>query len=116
NAPSSSASTASHDQTGRPGQTPGPCLFHGDKTLRNEADLFWYLRHRPAPDTSLLVTSSKQGETDFRTTSEFIELAEKKRPTRISSIILDSGGHNFNTWRREIPATLQWMSGRLSDR
>ncbi|MDX3522169.1 alpha/beta hydrolase [Streptomyces scabiei] len=91
-------------------------LFHGDKTLRNEADLFWYLRHRPAPDTSLLVTSSKQGETDYRATSEFIELAEKKRPTRISSIILDSGGHNFNTWRREIPATLQWMSGRLSDR
>nr|WP_282612823.1 Scr1 family TA system antitoxin-like transcriptional regulator [Streptomyces sp. LBUM 1482] len=26
NAPSSSASTASHDQTGRPGQTPGPWL------------------------------------------------------------------------------------------
>jgi S-formylglutathione hydrolase FrmB len=33
--------------------------------------------------------------------------------TRISSIILESGGHNFNTWRREIPATLEWVSGRL---
>lgn len=41
---------------------------------------------------------------------------KEKEPTRISSIILDIGGHNFNTWRREIPATLQWISGRLSDR
>ncbi|WP_218639226.1 hypothetical protein, partial [Streptomyces acidiscabies] len=35
NAPSSSASTASHDQTGRPGQTPGPCFqgcFKSDVT------------------------------------------------------------------------------------
>ncbi|MFD9133734.1 alpha/beta hydrolase [Streptomyces bottropensis] len=91
-------------------------LFHGDKTLRNEADLFWYLAHRPAPDTSLLVTSSKQGETNYKDTLKFIESVEEKKLTRISSIILDSGGHNFNTWRREIPATLQWLSGRLSDR
>ena len=91
-------------------------LFHGDKTLRNESDLFWYLKHRPAPDTSLLVTSSKQGEANYKATLKFIELAKEKRPTRISSIILDSGGHNFNTWRREIPATLRWISGRLSDR
>ncbi|KND28825.1 MULTISPECIES: alpha/beta hydrolase [Streptomyces] len=91
-------------------------LFQGDKTSRNEADLFWYLAHRPAPDTSLLVTSSKQGETNYKDTLKFIETVEEKQPTRISSIILDSGGHNFNTWRREIPATLQWLSGRLSDR
>ncbi|GAB2958687.1 alpha/beta hydrolase [Streptomyces heilongjiangensis] len=91
-------------------------LFRGNRTLRNEADLFWYLKHRPAPDTSLLVTSSKQGEVNYKATLDFIALAEEKQPTRISSIILDSGGHNFNTWRREIPATLQWLSGRLSDR
>ncbi|MDX2823481.1 alpha/beta hydrolase-fold protein [Streptomyces ipomoeae] len=91
-------------------------LFQGNKTLKNEADLFWYLKHRSAPDTSLLVTSSRQGETNYKSTLKFIELVKDKQPTRISSIILDSGGHNFNTWRREIPATLQWISGRLSDR
>ncbi|MDQ0776439.1 enterochelin esterase-like enzyme [Streptomyces aurantiacus] len=91
-------------------------LFHGDKELRNSADLMWYLRHRPAPDTSLLVSSSRQGESNYRETLRFIDLVEARKPTRISSIILDSGGHNFNTWRREIPATLQWLSGRLSDR
>ncbi|WP_200304510.1 alpha/beta hydrolase [Streptomyces adelaidensis] len=91
-------------------------LFQGNRTLRNEADLFWYLKHRPAPDTSLLVTSSKQGETNYKATLDFIDLVKSAEPTRISSIVLDSGGHNFNTWRREIPATLQWISGRLSDR
>ncbi|MGW1257008.1 alpha/beta hydrolase [Streptomyces sp. NPDC002513] len=91
-------------------------LFHGDKNLRNRADLWWCLKHLPAPDTSLLVTSSRVGEGDYRSTLKFIQQVEARRPTRISSVILDSGGHNFNTWRREIPAALQWMSGRLSDR
>lgn len=91
-------------------------LFRGDKALRDSADLRWYLRNKPAPDTSLLVTSSKVGESNYRATLDFIDLVKSKRPTRISSIILDSGGHNFNTWRREIPGALQWLSGRLSDR
>ncbi|MDQ1037887.1 hypothetical protein QFZ75_004303 [Streptomyces sp. V3I8] len=91
-------------------------LFHGDEELRDDADLFRYLGHRPAPDTSLLVSSSRHGEHNYRETLRFVDLVAAKEPTRISSIILDSGGHNFNTWRREIPATLEWLGGRLSDR
>ncbi|MHC3472933.1 alpha/beta hydrolase [Streptomyces sp. 7R007] len=91
-------------------------LFHGDRKLRERADLWWCLKHLPAPDTSLLVTSSRIGESNYRDTLRFIERVQAKKPTRISSIILESGGHNFNTWRREIPATLQWISGRLTDR
>ncbi|MEU9266437.1 alpha/beta hydrolase-fold protein [Streptomyces sp. NPDC048251] len=91
-------------------------LFHGNATLRNEADLHWFLKNRSAPDTSLLVTSSKVGESNFKATQKFIALAKATGTTRISSIILESGGHNFNTWRREIPPTLEWISGRLSDR
>ncbi|MFF6997823.1 alpha/beta hydrolase [Streptomyces sp. NPDC008313] len=91
-------------------------LFHGDEKLRDEADLRWYLGHRPAPDTSLLVTSSRQGEANYQDTLDFIELVKSRPPTRISSIVLDSGGHNFNTWRREIPPALQWLSGRLTGR
>jgi S-formylglutathione hydrolase FrmB len=88
-------------------------LFHGDEELRKRADLDWYADHMPAPDVSLLVTSSRSGETNYKDTLEFIERVKKRKPTRISSIILESGGHNFNTWRREIPATLEWLSGRL---
>jgi S-formylglutathione hydrolase FrmB len=91
-------------------------LFHGNKNVRNRADLWWCLKHLPAPDTSLLVSSSRQGEGNYRSTLKFIQQVQARKPTRISSIILDSGGHNFNTWRREIPAALQWISGRLTDR
>ncbi|MGC5000654.1 MULTISPECIES: alpha/beta hydrolase [unclassified Streptomyces] len=91
-------------------------LFHGDRNLRDHADLHWLLAHEPAPDTSLLVTSSKVGEHNYRDTLKFLQEVRATGRTRISSIILDSGGHNFNTWRREIPTALQWLSGRLSDR
>lgn len=88
-------------------------LFGGSKKLEKENDLFWRLKNEPLPPVSLLVTSSKQGEHNYEDTMKFIRLAAKK-PTRVSSMILDSGGHNFNTWRREIPGTLQWMGSRLS--
>lgn len=91
-------------------------LFHGNKKLRDEADLLWFLKNRSAPATSLLVTSSEVGESNYKATLKFIELAKATDKTRISSIILESGGHNFNTWRREIPPTLEWISGRLSAR
>ncbi|KUL43008.1 alpha/beta hydrolase [Streptomyces regalis] len=91
-------------------------LFQGDEELRNRANLWWYLKHMPAPDTSLLVSSSKVGESNYKGTLKFIERVKATKLTRISSIILESGGHNFNTWRREIPGTLEWMSGRLSSR
>ncbi|GAB7103460.1 alpha/beta hydrolase-fold protein [Streptomyces phaeofaciens JCM 4814] len=91
-------------------------LFQGNETLRDEADLHWYLKNRSAPDTSLLVTSSKVGESNYKATLKFIDEVKANGRTRISSIILESGGHNFNTWRREIPPTLEWISGRLSDR
>ncbi len=63
----------------------------------------WSIKHLPAPETSLLVTSSKHGETDYKSTLKFIEAVKATNKTRIASIILDSGGHNFNTWKREIP-------------
>ncbi|MFH0521030.1 alpha/beta hydrolase [Streptomyces sp. M41] len=91
-------------------------LFQGDEELRNRADLWWYLKHMPAPDTSLLVSSSKVGESNYRDTLKLIDRVKATKRTRISSIILESGGHNFNTWRREIPGTLEWMSDRLSGR
>ena len=91
-------------------------LFQGVKALRDRANLWWCIKHLPGPATSLLVSSSKEGESNYKDTLRFIARVKAKGTTQISSIILDSGGHNFNTWRREIPATLEWISGRLSDR
>ncbi|MFJ3906616.1 alpha/beta hydrolase [Streptomyces sp. NPDC090025] len=88
-------------------------LFHGDKAAQRRADLLWTLDHAQQPkSSSFLVTSSKEGEGNLKATQAFIR--KVKAPNRVSSIILDSGGHNFNTWNREIPPGLVWIAGRLS--
>lgn len=95
-------------------------LFGGSKRLERENDLMWRLDHLPAPPVSLLVSSSEHGEKNYNDTVRFIEKVKevngRGEPTRISSIILKSGGHNFNTWKREVPSALEWLGGRLSDR
>ncbi|WP_406862338.1 alpha/beta hydrolase-fold protein [Streptomyces sp. HUAS MG47] len=87
-------------------------LFHGDTRARKRANLLWSLDHRPQGRSSFLVTSSREGEGNLKGTLAFIK--KVKAPAKVSSIMLDSGGHNFNTWNREIPPALVWMSGRLS--
>lgn len=86
-------------------------LFGGDPAVRRASDLPWRLRHLPQPPVSLLVTSSRQGEHNYRETLRFIGLVHP--PARVASIILPSGGHNFTTWGREIPAALRWLSAQL---
>ncbi|MEV7011590.1 alpha/beta hydrolase-fold protein [Streptosporangium sp. NPDC051022] len=86
-------------------------LFGGDSRLRDENDLMWRLRNLPVPPVSVLVTSSRRGEKDYDETRRFLALA--KEPMRTASMILPSGGHNFNTWNREIPQVLPWLGRQL---
>lgn len=86
-------------------------LFHGDAELKARANVLESIKAKKPTGTSFLVTSSEKGEPNLADTKKFIKLV--KSPDRVSSIILDSGGHNFNTWRREIPPMLVWMSGRI---
>ncbi|GGT37926.1 alpha/beta hydrolase [Streptomyces purpureus] len=87
-------------------------LFHGNQKERDRANLLRSLDKLPPSKSSFLVTTSKQGEGNLKGTLAFI--SKVKAPARVSSITLDSGGHNFNTWNREIPPMLAWMSSRLS--
>ncbi|WP_063734813.1 alpha/beta hydrolase [Streptomyces sp. RTd22] len=83
----------------------------GERRMR-EHDLMWRLRNLPRPEVSVLVASSRRGESNYGATRSF--LAAVRPPMRAESIILDQGSHNFRTWRRELPAALRWMSGQLS--
>ncbi|NDU77250.1 esterase [Actinomadura sp. DSM 109109] len=87
-------------------------LYGGSQAVRNENDLFWRLRHRPQPPISVLVTTSRVGEKNKDETQRFLSLV--KPPMRASSLVLDSGGHNFQTWKRVLPQVLRWMSQGLS--
>ncbi|WP_219466528.1 alpha/beta hydrolase [Nonomuraea rhizosphaerae] len=86
-------------------------LFAGDKTVEQRNDLMWRLANLPAPAVNVLVTSSRKGEADYRPTLRF--LGAVKPPMQASSLILPSGGHNFNTWNRELPQALPWLAQQL---
>ncbi|MGW6940749.1 alpha/beta hydrolase [Streptomyces xanthophaeus] len=87
-------------------------LFQGNKDEEKRSDLLWHLANKPQGPSSFLVTTSLRGESNHGPTQEFVKAV--KAPARVSSITLDSGGHNFNTWNREIPPALEWISGRLT--
>ncbi|MFD7645025.1 alpha/beta hydrolase [Kitasatospora sp. NPDC059795] len=90
-------------------------LFGGDRQRREQADLTWRLANLPAPGTALLVGGSREGDGDYYAETERFRAAAKGTATTVSAITLDTGGHNFNTWSRMLPASLGWLGGHLSD-
>ncbi|MER5637422.1 alpha/beta hydrolase-fold protein [Kitasatospora sp. NPDC002227] len=91
-------------------------LFGGDKLAAQHSDDVWRLQNLPAPKVSLLVISTRTEE-DFPATQQFLSVAqpvaEAHPEFRVDSLFLDDGGHSFETWRRELPAALEWMSDHL---
>ncbi|MFD0330372.1 hypothetical protein ACFQZC_24730 [Streptacidiphilus monticola] len=63
------------------------------------------------PPVSVLVASSHSGEADYRATRAFIAAA--RPPLNVASLFLPSGGHNFDTWSRELPTALVWTANQL---
>jgi len=87
-------------------------LYGGSMAYQDENDLDWRLAHLPAPPVSVLVTSSRTGEKDLPGTLAFLRLI--RPPMRGYSLILAQGGHNYGTWQRELPQSLEWLSRRLT--
>jgi S-formylglutathione hydrolase FrmB len=87
-------------------------LYGGSAAFRNENNLDWRLAHLPAPPASVLVTSSRAGEKDLPGTLAFLRLI--RPPMRGYSLIVAQGGHNYGTWQRQLPQSLEWMNQRLT--
>ncbi|GAA1944153.1 alpha/beta hydrolase [Kitasatospora viridis] len=105
-----SAIALSADYTAAEDPTTGD-LFGGSAQLKQENDLLWRLRNTPAAPVSLLLATSFN-EDNYKPTQQMI--GAFKAPTKLSTITLDSGGHNFHTWSREIPPALAWLGKQLS--
>ncbi|GJF28202.1 esterase [Kitasatospora sp. NE20-6] len=92
-------------------------LFGGDAGAASQSDLAWRLKNLPAPRASLLVVSTKT-EDNYPATQQFLATAQQvsgEHPEfSAESLFLDDGGHSFETWRRELPAALEWMSDHLA--
>jgi enterochelin esterase-like enzyme len=87
-------------------------LYGGSSAFRQENNLDWRLQHLPAPPVSVLVTSSLVGEHDLAGTLAFLHLI--RAPMRGYSLLVKQGGHNYGTWVRQLPQSLEWLNQRLS--
>jgi enterochelin esterase-like enzyme len=87
-------------------------LYGSSKGYREENSPDWRLRDLPAPPISVLVASSVEGENTYRGTLHFVSLV--KPPMRVYTLYLPQGGHNFRTWGRELPQSLEWLDQRMT--
>ncbi|MBF9069705.1 alpha/beta hydrolase [Streptacidiphilus fuscans] len=88
-------------------------LFGGSQLRRNEADLSWRMQNLPAPPVALMLASSKQDGDTYALARSFAALV--RPPTTVAEATVDTGGHNFTTWVRLLPACLTFLSDHLPE-
>ncbi len=68
------------------------------------------------PPLNLLVVSTRK-EGDYPQTVQFVEQAAQATAANpqftVESLYLDDGGHNFDSWTKELPASLEWLGSHL---
>ncbi|MDH6118221.1 esterase family protein [Kitasatospora sp. GAS204B] len=92
-------------------------LFSGNQQLAQGYDLNWRLHNAPVPHAALLVVSTRT-EDDYAATRQFLATAAPVSTAHpeftVDSLFLPDGGHTFDTWRRELPAALEWSGNHLA--
>ncbi|HET9171308.1 MAG TPA: alpha/beta hydrolase-fold protein [Actinospica sp.] len=86
--------------------------LYGTPEFRNLNNIMWRVQNLPKPPVSLLLASSRSGESDYPAVLRFQHLTAGTA-THTSTLIRNEGGHNFTTWNAEIPPALQWLTNTL---
>ncbi|MEU9047030.1 MULTISPECIES: alpha/beta hydrolase-fold protein [unclassified Kitasatospora] len=111
-----SATSLHGDFTVRQDGYTGGDLFNGDKALTQQHDLGWRLQNLPVPTLNLLVVSTRK-ESDYPQTVQFVDQATQVAAAnpqfKVESLYLDDGGHNVDSWIKELPASLEWLGTHL---
>jgi enterochelin esterase-like enzyme len=88
-------------------------LFKGSQQRRNDADLMWRLKNLPQQKISVLLAGSDEGDGNYKHETDALETAIHK-PMSVTTATVPTGGHNFQTWTRLLPPSLEWLSQHLT--
>jgi len=88
-------------------------LYGGSTRIRELNDITWRLQHLPPPRISVLVATAvtEKGADGYRSAQRFLALV--RAPMSADEIVLSHGGHNFGTWKLEVPSALRWLGRHL---
>jgi len=86
--------------------------LYGGSTARRLFDSpTWYGQHRRTSDDRLLIVGSREDPGAIAQVHAF--LAHLRPSLRVSTLLLQHGGHNPAVWRAEEPACLDWLGHQL---
>ncbi len=88
-------------------------LFKGSQQRRNKADLMWRLKNLPQPQISVMLAGTDQGDGNYKKETDAFEAGIHK-PMGVTTATVPTGGHNFQTWTRLLPPSLEWLSQHLT--
>jgi S-formylglutathione hydrolase FrmB len=74
-------------------------------------DLQWQVTHLPPPPVSMFLTAATGDRTTVPDARAFVAAA--RPPLRASLLVTQGGGHNWGTWKTQLPAVLRWLGQRL---
>lgn len=89
-------------------------LFNGSTDLQNQNSPLWLLQQQPVQPTNLLIVVS-QADTQSWAPGEFYADSEKtinatKNVPGVATLVLESGGHSFDTYAPTLPQSLEWLA------
>ncbi|MFB1042829.1 alpha/beta hydrolase [Streptomyces chrestomyceticus] len=83
-----------------------------DPALRQRNSPQWLVRHAKA-DVGLFLATSAQDPISPPANIERLKKAAEGTRTRVKTLVLPTGGHNYGTWTRMYPAAFGWLSQEL---
>ncbi|MCF2530101.1 alpha/beta hydrolase [Yinghuangia soli] len=88
--------------------------FGGDKDLRDRNSALWLLgHHKPAPDASLWLMTSKEDEVGLSRYSDELVAAAQQAGVPAEAYTVPRGGHVTATWRQLIEPAFLWLNGKM---
>ncbi|MFI5494751.1 alpha/beta hydrolase [Actinoplanes sp. NPDC051859] len=90
----------------------GPAINVGDGKEATEHDVVWRLKNLPRPAVALWIGWAKD-EQAIRRDSELIA-AHATAPIRLTTAVVERGGHSHAVWRQMLPPAFDWLSAQLA--
>ena len=89
-------------------------LFHGDTRLRNQNSPLWLIQQPPVQPTKLLIVVSRRDTESWSPGKPYADsqkmIAAAGNVPGVGTLVLDSGGHSFDTYAPTLPQSLAWLA------